>query len=148
MKNMFQAYDKCKRIQLLPDEILHAGIDVHKGSCYVAVWSSKRELLCTFCMPVTPEGLDSLLRRFADQLLEIVYEAGPTGFGLARFLEEQGYQVNVISAAHTPITRDAKATASTVASWPNTRPKTCSAKSTSQRSNKRTTGRSGACASK
>jgi transposase len=108
MKNLFKGHDVCKRIQLTEDESLHVGLDVHKRSYSVALWSNKFELIGSWSMPSNPDGLMSLIQKFMTRIEKIVYEAGPTGFGLARSLIENHFNCEVISPFHTPRTRDPK----------------------------------------
>jgi transposase len=102
-KSMRHQTDKSKHIRLAADDPVHVGVDVHIEKFHVAVWSLTHDRLVDgWVMPADPEGLATALDRVAGQIERVVYEAGPTGFGLVRFLEEQGYDVDVISAAHIP----------------------------------------------
>ena len=80
------------------------GLDVHQNTVAVAVASAGREEP-RFVGTVAPQwgalskALDRLGRREA---LEIVYEAGPCGYTLARRLRAQGYRCNVIAPAKVP----------------------------------------------
>jgi transposase len=91
------------KIALEPQEKIVVGIDTHKNSYHVALWSPSRELIVgKWVQPAEP---DSLLKKFsplAPHIQGVYYEAGPTGFGLARVLESHKYQVSVIAPSHTP----------------------------------------------
>lgn len=84
-------------------EHLYVGIDTHKGSYHVAVWSQEREMLVdSWTQPADWRQVDRRLSTCREQVVKIVYEAGPTGFGLAESLRESCWETEVISAAHTP----------------------------------------------
>lgn len=100
-----------KAIPIEPNERVYVGIDTHKRSHHVAIWSIERERVIT--QWVQPSDNKSLLERLEpmhNQIQKVVYEAGPTGFTLARTLKQSGFTVEVISAAHIPQPRtpDAK----------------------------------------
>jgi transposase len=84
-------------------EVLHVGIDVHKRTYKVAVWSKTRErLVASWAQNARREILLRHLEPVREQVELIVYEAGPTGFWLAQDLREGGWPVAVVSAGHTP----------------------------------------------
>lgn len=91
------------RIALLPDERLHLGIDVHKTSHHVTVWSEVRGALTDWCTPADPIIMVRTLSSLRSHIAKIVYEAGPTGFALARALRESGLPADVIAPGHTPV---------------------------------------------
>lgn len=91
-----------KKIPVQEGERLFVGVDVHKKSFHVAVWSQDRECIVTvWCQPSQGKLLADRLDSFRDQVVRLSYETGPTGFGLARELQERGYAVAVVSPAHT-----------------------------------------------
>ena len=78
------------------DNVFHVGIDVHKKSFHTAFYGNNG-LLETF---VCSSELDDFIRQlepFQAQIVQVVYEAGPTGFELARMLEEAGFTVLVVA---------------------------------------------------
>ncbi len=83
----------------------YVGLDVHQASIAVAVADAGRglaEVLET--MPNdTLKLLNCLDRLGPKQRLRICYEAGPTGYGLARYLNDQGYCCQVISPSLVPV---------------------------------------------
>ncbi|PLY00869.1 MAG: IS110 family transposase [Desulfuromonas sp.] len=77
------------------------GIDVHKRSYYIALKRSDGQST-TWVAPASPQ-------KFAEQILHlgicvaaVAYETGPTGFSLARSLEQAGIPVIVAAASRIP----------------------------------------------
>ncbi len=89
-------------LRLAEAEVVHVGIDVHKASYHVAVLSDARGLVATWVQPADPNALIERLRPIARQVARIVYEAGPTGFGLARRLRAAGLDAEVIAPSKVP----------------------------------------------
>jgi transposase len=82
---------------------LYVGIDVHKNTYSVAVWSGDQDILVkSFSQPSDSEALCCSLEKYKSCIVKIVYEAGPTGFGLVRILISKGYTVEVVSPSHIP----------------------------------------------
>lgn len=107
MKKMDELQAKGKRLFKQIDakngEKITVGIDVHKRSYHVAVWSIEQEVLvASWVSPATAEAIQNALEPCRDAVERIVYEAGPTGYGLARSLTDAGWYVQVISPAHIP----------------------------------------------
>lgn len=88
------------------DEIskIHVGLDVHKDSVSIGVAQPGREpgKLLTKIAHHLPKLLKQLDKLGTPAQLHIVYEAGPTGFGLARSLLARGYDCEVIAPSKTP----------------------------------------------
>src|SRR6516165_5570150 len=78
-----------------PGEAVHVGVDVHKASYSVALSSDARGVLNTWVQPARPELLLERLRPLREAIVRVVYEARPTGFGLARRLRVEGCQAQV-----------------------------------------------------
>ena len=90
-------------LTLLPQEKIHVGCDVHGGKYAVALWSPQRgEWVCEWVQADDDQALIKRLDPLRPHVARVVYEAGPTGFGLARALREAGFPVDVIAASHTP----------------------------------------------
>lgn len=90
-------------LQLLPEEKIHVGCDVHAGKYAVALWSPLRgEWLSEWVQADDDRALLKRLDPIRAHVARVVYEAGPTGFGLARALRAAGFPVDVIAASHTP----------------------------------------------
>ena len=75
------------------------GLDVHARSIRVAVVRAD-ELLEERTLPYDLERVGRLLRRWPG--LRCCYEAGPTGFGLYRYLVEQGIDCAVVAPGLVP----------------------------------------------
>jgi transposase len=79
----------------------YIGLDIHKDSVAIALAPAGRaapRFLGT--TPATLAGLAKVLRRHCDAgKTLIVYEAGPCGFGWARYLNAQGWPCEVIAPA-------------------------------------------------
>src|SRR4051794_33677257 len=97
-------------IRLEAGEAVHAGVDVHKASYSVALFSDGRGLIATWVQPARPEVLIERLRPLRGGTAQVVYEAGPTGFGLARRLRSEGYTAQVIAPSKllAPVGPEAK----------------------------------------
>lgn len=88
------------------DEIskVHVGLDVHKDSISIGVAQPGREpgRLLSKVGHHLPKLLKQLDKLGTPAQLHVVYEAGPTGFGLARSLLAKGYSCEVIAPSKTP----------------------------------------------
>src|SRR4051812_37891693 len=84
-------------IRLEPGEAAHVGVDVHKATYHVAVLGDRRGLLATWVQPARPEALAERLGPIREQVACVAYEAGPTGFRLARHLLAAGLPAQVIA---------------------------------------------------
>ena len=73
-----------------PSERLFVGVDVHKRSYHVALWSDERGLITTWVQPAAPAALCDRLAPQKCQIVQVVYEAGPTGYTLVRVLRASG----------------------------------------------------------
>lgn len=80
------------------------GLDTHKDSIAVAVCEAGREpsRFVGIMGPNVP-GVLKMLRKYGPaQQVSVVYEAGPTGYGLHRVLSEHGYRCEVIAPSLVP----------------------------------------------
>lgn len=83
---------------------IYVGLDVHKDSISVAVAEAGRasgRVIGKFAHDVN-KLLKVLAKLGTAEQLHIVYEAGPTGFGLQRALTAQGYLCQVIAPSKIP----------------------------------------------
>jgi transposase len=90
------------KLTVTAGERLYVGVDVHKHTFHVAVWSQERGVVKTWAQPGDGRILMEALTPVRGHITEVVYEAGPTGFGLARALTAEGYSVRVIAPSKIP----------------------------------------------
>lgn len=101
MKSLTKKQNWFKMQKLTAKDSLYVGLDVHKNSIAVAFWLNGRIEL-TFNTSAQHVPLIRQLLQVKKALRLIVYEAGPTGFGLARAFQEAGLPVAVIAPATAP----------------------------------------------
>ena len=89
------------KINLTKDDEIYVGLDVHKASYSVAIWLNDAPTI-DFVMPADNKKLITLLDKLRTALKMVVYEAGPTGYGLARQLQKDSLPVKVIAPSKTP----------------------------------------------
>ena len=102
MKNLKREAKTNKQIQLLKSETVWIGLDVHKKSNHIAVWSSKRDLIATWVTPSDADLSCKQLKPLLPNTAGVVYEAGPTGYKLARKLRAAGFSTQVIAPSKVP----------------------------------------------
>jgi len=91
----------------LAGERVHVGLDVHKKAIHVAVWSVRQEqIVRQWVTPANDARLVEQLEPLRAAIVRIVYEAGPTGYRVARSLAEATLPVEVIAASKTPQVAD------------------------------------------
>ena len=86
---IFSVSDFRQFIELNPQESYWMGMDVHKRSYYVALCDSEGNYY-TWSAPADPKKLIETIRHYNILINCACYEAGPTGFSLARSLIEEG----------------------------------------------------------
>ena len=92
-----------KEIRLLAKEAAFVGIDVHKKTYSVCVWTEGREWVAQWIQPADVEALCRRLEPVHSQIGRVVYEAGPTGFTLVRALRSRGFSADVVAPSKTPV---------------------------------------------
>ena len=80
---------------------VHVGIDVHKRSYHVGVLVNNNPVR-TFVIPPDPSRTIEFLRPLEAGLVRMVYEAGPTGYGLARAFQEIGWPIEIVAPGKIP----------------------------------------------
>lgn len=90
-----------KNISLTKDDKLYVGIDVHKKSYNLAFWLNDAPAI-DFVMPADNAKVCQILSKLRVSLKTIVYEAGPTGYSLARALQCEKLPIQVIAPAIIP----------------------------------------------
>jgi len=86
------------------------GVDVHKRSYHLAFLRADRQT-CTLVAPASPEKLVEVICRLDIGIAGVAYEAGPTGFSLARALQAE--EIPVVVAAPSKIPRSISSGAKT-----------------------------------
>ena len=84
----------------------YVGLDVHKSSIAIAVASAGADQPIHHIGSVShdvPRLIKRLLTIAPAEELEVVYESGPTGFGLCRALRAAGIRCSVIASSRTPV---------------------------------------------
>jgi len=90
-----------RRVGITKKDHIYVGLDVHKRSVYAAVRINGKETGLK-SLPADPEVVKSFLEKHRLGLRKVVYEAGPTGYGLARRLRERGMPVEVVAPGRIP----------------------------------------------
>ena len=101
MKNVSRKLERVKKIAQEVGCKAYVGLDVHKKSINAAVWTDSR-IVVTWVMPAENHKVVDCLCQLKDHLGEVVYEAGPTGFSLARACEQVGLPIKVVAPSKTP----------------------------------------------
>ena len=92
-----------KPISFLREERVDVGVDVHKSSYSVTMWSEARQgYAAHWTQPADSVALIGRLKPCDGHIRRVVYEAGPTGYGLARALRQADFDVQVIAPSRTP----------------------------------------------
>jgi transposase len=88
-------------IRLTKEDELFIGIDTHKNSYHVAFNLNDAPVL-DFRMPSDSQQLIERLRPVRQAVKKIAYEAGPTGYSLARILQQNSLSAMVAATSKTP----------------------------------------------
>jgi transposase len=88
-------------IRLTQDDDLYVGIDTHKESFHIALWLNDAPAI-DFVTPPDNIKLINALNKLRPALRMVVYEAGPTGYSLARTLQQADIPVSVVAPSKTP----------------------------------------------
>ena len=92
---------KADVFNVTPGDNIVVGFDVHKKTYYAGV-RKNLELAATWVMPHDDKAVVKMLLPARDVIQNIVYEAGPTGYGFARELQKAGLPVSVVAPGKTP----------------------------------------------
>lgn len=100
MASSFNRFDRFSKV--LNGAPVFIGLDVHKCTYSVALFSPTDGLIETYTCPADVQGLVKQFLNFNFTISGIAYETGPTGFGLARALRKAGFTVTVAAASRIP----------------------------------------------
>jgi transposase len=92
---------KSKGVLATGSDRVVVGLDVHKKQIHAAVRVNGEEI-GTHVLPARSAAVEKFLGPYRAGLRHVVYEAGPTGYGLARHLRSAGVAVDVIAPSKTP----------------------------------------------
>lgn len=101
----FQSW--CKQIRKDHKSKIYIGLDVHKRTINMAIWHRGRIAINT-CLPAGHNHLLQTLKKIPCKIKKIAYEAGPTGYGLARALKKAKYPVVIIAPSSILVPRGRK----------------------------------------
>ena len=90
-----------KNVNLTSDDEVFVGVDVHKKSYHVALFLNDTPAI-DFRMCAEPKQLNQKLQPISCSIKDIVYESGPTGYGLARHLRKNKLPANVVATSKIP----------------------------------------------
>jgi len=90
-----------KNVNLTSDDEVFVGVDVHKKSYHVALFLNDMPAI-DFQMAAEPKQLNKKLQPIACAIKDIVYETGPTGYGLARNLIKNNLPASVVATSRIP----------------------------------------------
>ncbi len=86
--------------------IKYVGMDTHKNTIVIAIADEERdsEVRNYGTIPNTQEAIDKFIRKQTSKKIKLrcVYEAGPTGFGLCRYLRGNGIDCIVVAPSLIP----------------------------------------------
>ena len=87
--------------KLVAGDEVYIGLDMHKKTVHAALWVNG-VVVKTWSMRYDVSVIGASLEPYREHLGGVVYEAGPTGYTLARALGKSGYAVTVIAPSKTP----------------------------------------------
>jgi len=93
---------KSSKFALREDETAFVGLDVHKKSFTVSVWTPQRGTIANWTHPADALSLCRKLGPYRHQIQRVVYEAGPTGYWLCHTLKDAEFSVDVVAPSKTP----------------------------------------------
>jgi len=90
-----------KQLEPFPNIPITIGLDVHKNSIHAAIYRDGKALT-DWRTSANYDDLAKQILPFLPFTKVVAYEAGPTGFLLARILQKHKFNVVVCAPAHTP----------------------------------------------
>ena len=89
-------------VAAVEDQPVVVGLDVHKKTYSVALFSKEDGLVVSYTCPSGEAALAHQLKELGINIEHVVYESGPTGFALSRVLTDAGFDVSIIAASRIP----------------------------------------------
>lgn len=85
--------------------VIYVGLDVHKESIQIAFIEDSGEARQYGKIPNRTSAIDKMIRKLQSQgpcSLKFIYEAGPCGYGLFRYLKNNGFECMVVAPSLIP----------------------------------------------
>lgn len=101
--NVLKKKLKCKTkiLECENKDKIYVAIDVHKKTYHIAVRKNEQEKT-HWSMPHDDNAIVKMFAKAKKNICKIVYEAGPTGYALARLLLKNNFSVGVVAPGKTP----------------------------------------------
>lgn len=81
------------------DQPVVVGLDVHKKTCLVALFSKEGGLVESDTCPACEAAVAHQVAELGISIGHMVHDSGPTGFALSRVLTDSGFIVSVLAAS-------------------------------------------------
>ena len=101
MSSVSKSRTRRKKLAASNTDEVWVGLDVHKKSIHVGVWMNGK-IVATWVAPYNADRIVKMLEPLRLGLKWVVYEAGPTGYGLVRTLRAAALPADVIAPGKTP----------------------------------------------
>lgn len=101
MSSLARATEFIKKTTFTDQDRLFVGVDVHKKSYHVSFCLNNTPTV-DFVMPADEKQLVEKLQPLRPGLRQVVYETGPTGYGLARCLIREAIPTAVVATSRIP----------------------------------------------
>ncbi len=100
-KTLTQKIRKGNWLNVTSNDDLYVGLDVHKKNIHAALHLDG-SIVETLVIPADPEKVIQLLQPLSCAIRCVVYEAGPTGYSLARALQRESIPVMIVAPSEIP----------------------------------------------
>lgn len=101
MSKRIYTLKKSKFENVTVEDRIFVGLDVHKRSIHIAVRINGK-LAATWVTSNDVTGVMTALEPLHPGMKKVVYEAGPTGYSLARAMKKEGWPIEVVAPGKTP----------------------------------------------
>lgn len=92
---------KCKFEKATDEDQIFVGLDVHKKSIHIAVRINGK-LIAAWVTSPGVRGVIAAMEPLRPGMKKVVYEAGPTGYSLARAMKKEGWPIEVVAPGKIP----------------------------------------------